>query len=232
MQSFASTAERSTKKRKTLKLDFLYKTLLIIATILMLTGCSDNQPESNKPAAYWYQKILADINRFDLEKAGDNYTLLKSEHFMSPLLPEATLLLANAHIKNEEYLLANYYLDEYTKRYASRENIEFIKFLKLKANYNSFKHPNRDQKLLLDTIKKAKDFTVEMENSIFSPYANTMLAVLKIANADMNKEIAKLYKKKDKEEGYLLYKERSEIIKDNDITVKDPEVFWIRAMFE
>ncbi len=213
-------------------MNFIVKTLLFTTLFIFLAGCSDNQPEANKPAIYWYQKILKDINRYDLEKAGDSYSSLKGEHFMSPLIPEATLILANAHIENEEYLLANYYLDEYTKRYANNRNIEFIKFLKLKANYSSFKHPNRDQKLLLDTIDKAKDYTYEMENSKFAPYANTMLAILKIANSNMNKEIAKLYKKRDKEKGYELYKERSEIITDKDIKIKNPDVNWFRAMFE
>ncbi|MCV6608879.1 MAG: outer membrane protein assembly factor BamD [Campylobacterales bacterium] len=211
---------------------FLIKILLISIAIAFLAGCSDKEPEANKPALYWYQKILNEINKYDLNRAGDAYSSLKSEHFMSPLLPEATLIMANAHIENEEYILANYYLDEYSKRYGNSGNVEFIKFLKLKANYNAFKHPNRDQKLLLDTIDKVKDYTYEMEESKFAPYANTMLATLKIANGNMNKEIAKLYKKKGKQEGYELYKERSEIVNEKGITIKEPDVFWLRKLVE
>ena len=109
---------------------------------------------------------------------------------------------------------------------------EFIKFLKLKANYMSFKQPNRDQKLLLDTIETAKEYRNDMSDSKFAYHASSILATLRVANANMNAEIAKLYKKKEKEKAYELYKARSEIIDKNNLEIEDPEISWLRALFE
>lgn len=210
----------------------IIKLLLLSAFLFIATGCSEKQPEANKPALYWYKKVIESVDRFDLESAGDHYGSLKSEHFMSPLIPEATLIMAMGHIKSEEYLLANFYLDEYIKRYGASDNIEFIKYLKLKANYQSFKYPNRNQKLLLDSIEKAQQYKTDMKRSEFVYYADSILATLKVANANMNQEIGKLYQKKGKEKGYQLYKEKSEIINDNNLNIKDPDVSWLRAFFE
>ncbi len=208
------------------------KLATLAIAIFLFAGCSDKQPESNKPALYWYQQIVASINRFDLDSAGDYYSSLKSEHFRSPLIPEATLIMAINHMENEEYLLANFYLDEYIKRFGNSDNIEFIRFLKLKANYMAFSVPNRDQKLLLDTIDRAKDYTSTMKSSVFIYHADSILGTLKVANANMNQEIAKLYKKKEKEKAYQLYNQRSEMIDDESIEIEDPDVFWLRALFE
>ena len=64
-------------------------------------------------------QMIKAVANGDVELADDYYSSLKGEHIGSPLLPEATLILALSHMYYEEYLLTEYFLDEYTKRYAT-----------------------------------------------------------------------------------------------------------------
>jgi len=205
--------------------------LLMLVGAFFFGGCAKTV-EANKPAIYWYQQMADSIAFGALDKAGDAFSSLRSEHVHSPLIPEALLMLAQAHMEKEEYLLANFYLDSYIQRYATKANIDFAKFLKLKANYMAFKVPNRDQKLLLETIDKAGTFQATMADSPFAPYAATIVTTLNVAKGAMDREIAELYARIDKPEASEIYIRRADAEKPESIDVKPPRVFWLRALFE
>jgi len=185
---------------------------LSVTLIALLAGCSSKNAKKdelfNKSDIFWYQKIIKDIKVDTLDKADEDYTSLASEHVASPLLKEALLLLAKAHIKNEEYLMANFYIDEYIKRYASRADIDYLEFLKLKSNFQSFKKINRDQKLLLDTINASKYFLKEYPSSTFVPEVQTILTRLYLADQVLNQNIVKLYKKTGKLKAAKIYEDK------------------------
>lgn len=187
-------------------------TLLIIG-IYLFTGCANKlQKEDeelfNKPAAFWYKQINKNIKIGNLDKADEAYTSLSSEHVASVLLKEALLILAQAHKEQEEYIMANFYIDEYTKRFARSKNIEYLKYLKIESNYQSFKKINRDQKLLLDTIASANKYIQKFPNSPYNPLVQTMLTKLYLTEHMLNKNIAALYKKTGKKKAAALYQEK------------------------
>ncbi len=127
--------------------------LIVASLVAFMSGCASKDKEVfNMPATYWYEEIAKQIKSQDLEKADSFYTSLASEHIESPLLPDAMMMLANAHMQDEEYVLANFYLDEYLKRYGSKANADHVRFMKIKANYEAFPNPNRNQQLLVDTL--------------------------------------------------------------------------------
>ena len=45
------------------------------------------------------------------------------------------LILVNAHIDEEEYVLANFYLDEYIKRFGLSKDIDYARYLKIKSKF-------------------------------------------------------------------------------------------------
>ena len=184
--------------------------LLILATVFFISGCSSKNKTSeyNKPAIYWYQKMIKSISHKDLDGADDYFTSLESEHIGSPLLKEAMLILAKAHMDSEEYLMANFYLDEYIKRYGNEKNREFAEYLKIKSKFLSFKNIDRDQKLLQDTIKKAKEFKIKYRFSEFTPLVDTILTKLYMADYILNKNIVDLYLRRDKPKAAQIYKKR------------------------
>lgn len=213
------------------------KILKILITTLFLflaVGCSNKNKIAvyNKPALYWYEQIIKEIKSQDLEKADDYFTSLSSEHVESPLLKTSMLILANAHIENEEYILADFYLDEYIKRYGDRKNSEYAKFLKIKANFDSFVHPNRNQQLIINTIKSTKEFLRTYPDSQYNPMVNTILVKLELANLQTDQQIAGLYKRIGKPKASKIYKEKIEKSSLKDANMIKPHVAWYRAWFE
>ncbi|MRI82914.1 MAG: outer membrane protein assembly factor BamD [Nitratiruptor sp.] len=184
--------------------------LLVSLALFMVVGCSSkNGPEYNKSDIYWYNKMIHYIAAGDLDRADDYFTSLQSEHFSSPLLKEALLILAQAHMDQDEYLLANYYLDEYLKRFA-RDDMDFIHFLKIKASYLAFKNINRDQKLLQETIEQGLQYKKEFPESPYLPMVDTILTRLYMAQYLLDQEIAALYERIGKEEAARIYRRRIE----------------------
>lgn len=181
-------------------------------SITLLTACADKTLEKeelfNKPAAFWYKEIIKEVRIGNLDKADEAYTSLSSEHVASPLLKESLLILSQAHKEKEEYIMANYYIDEYTKRFARSHNISYLKYLKLASNYQSFKKVNRDQKLLLDTISSAHDYIQKFPSSPYLPLVHTMLTRLYLTEHMLNKNIASLYRRTGKDKAAKIYQDK------------------------
>jgi len=186
--------------------------LFFFLSLLLFTGCGQKLQKQeelfNKPAAFWYKEIIKEVRVGNLDKADEAYTSLSSEHVASPLLPQALLILAEAHKKQEEYIMANFYIDEYTKRFAKSKNIAYLKYLKIESNFQSFKKVNRDQKLLLDTIYQANAYLKKFPNSPYNPLVHTMLTRLYITENMLDKNIAALYKKTGKTKAAKIYEDK------------------------
>jgi len=206
--------------------------LILGYIVIFNNGCSSKvEQEYEKPAIYWYQKLIRSVSAGNLEKADSYFTSLESEHVSSPLIPEAMLILVQAHMDSEEYLLANFYLDEYIKRYGNRSNKEFAQYLKIKAAFLGLNSPRCDQKLILDTLKKAQSYIEKYPNGIYTPYVHTIQVRLEMTEYIMNESISKLYKRRDKDKAAKIYEEKnskSRIKKDD---IKPPASSWIDWIF-
>jgi len=174
--------------------------------ILLFFGCSKEIEEYNQPAAYWYEKMIEAVGDANLEKADDYYSSLQSEHIGSPLLAEATLILAISHMYYEEYLLSEHFLTEYVKRYANASQREFAEFLKVKAKYMALPNPRRDQGLIQEGIRAGEAFTRNYPHSKYGPIVDTMVLRLYLAEASLNESIASLYDRLDKPGGSNYYR--------------------------
>ena len=201
--------------------------LMLLITLLFTVGCADKSlkvdEDFNKPATHWYNKIIKNIKVGDLDKADDAYASLSSEHVNSKLQKEALLILANAHSEKNEHIMARFYIDTYLTRYAQSDNIEYLKYLKLKSNFNSLKKANRDQKLIIDTIKNANNYIQKFPTSIYNPLVHTMLTKLYLAELSLNRSIAKLYNKTGKKNAAKIYEEKvsSSWLKDTQIDLSN-----------
>jgi len=178
----------------------------LMAVVMIFTSCSKEIDEYNKPAMYWYSKIVEQISNGDLERADGYYSSLQGEHIGSPLLPEATMILAIAHMYFEEYLLSEHFLDEYIKRYATANEKEEAEFLKIRAKYMALPNPRRDQALINEAIESGEKFKLNYTNSMYTEVVNTMLTRLYLAQAVLNETIASLYERIDKPKGAKYYR--------------------------
>ncbi|WP_457597339.1 outer membrane protein assembly factor BamD [Hydrogenimonas sp.] len=200
---------------------------------LLLGGCgSKSEQEFEKPALYWYQKMMKAVASGNLEKADNIFTSLESEHISSPLIPQAMMILAQAHMDEEEYLLAQFYMDEYMKRYGSFQNRVLAEFMKIKAAFYGLHSPQRDQKLIDDTLVRARNYIVKYPTSEFTPMVQTIETRLAMTRYILNEKIAQLYERRDKPEAAKIYRARNAEgwVKKDDI--EPPESGWFSWLFE
>ncbi|MFY9075929.1 outer membrane protein assembly factor BamD [Malaciobacter mytili] len=212
------------------------KNLLLLCSVgVMLASCSSKKEgiqEYDRPALYWYNKMTKQIADYDLESADDTFTSLESEHRNSPLLPTSLIILANAHMEEEQYALANFYLDEYIKRYTISKEIDYVRFLKIKANFMGFTYQLRDQQLLDNTIADIKVFKTTYPQSPYMPLVDTIDSRIHMAKANLDKEIADLYKRLGKDKAAKIYEEKAKNTWDKPEDIKDVDVPFYRAIFE
>jgi len=202
--------------------------LILGSAVIFNNGCSSKvKQEYEKPAIYWYQKLIHSVSAGNLEKADSYFTSLESEHISSPLIPEAMLILVQAHMDSEEYLLSNFYLDEYIKRYGNRSNKEFAGYLKIKASFLGLNSPNCDQKLILDTLKKAQSYIEKYPNGIYTPFVQTIQTRLEMTEYMMNENISKLYKRRDKDKAAKIYEEKNRNARIKKEDIQPPTSSWI-----
>jgi len=213
----------------------LKKSILGLSLLTFLfVGCSnkDDVAEFNKPALYWYNEMASSIAKGSLDKADAYYISLKSEHVRSPLMPTSVMMLAHAHMNKEEYLLANYYLDEYNKRFGEEDSREYIDFMKLKASFLGIKDVYKDQKLIIDSITKSKTYVARYPGSSYAPLVNTMLIRLYMSQYLLNENIAALYDRTGHDNAATIYraKNKGSVVEMTDITA--PEKGIIGQIFD
>jgi outer membrane protein assembly factor BamD len=212
-----------------IKINFV---LAVFVVLTLFSGCSKDMDEYNKPAVYWYGKIIESISDGNLEKADNYYSSLQGEHIGSPLLPEATIILAIAHMHYEEYLLSEHFLDEYVKRYATINEKEEAEFLKIKAKYMALPNPRRDQVLINGAIIAGEKFKRDYPNSIYYDVVDTMLTRLYLAQAVLNETIASLYDRLDKPKSAAYYRSIKPQPWINWDEIDRANSSWYRAWFE
>ena len=210
------------------------KIFVVSITTIFFLACSDKDAvnEYDKPALTWYQDIIKEIGKTNLDKADNLYISLKSEHSRSPLLPTATMLLANAHMEDQAYIMADYYLDEYLKKYASGSRIEQAKFLKIKAAFLGIKDVNKEQKLMLDTLVEVDKFVKKYPKSIYLPVVSTVKVRLHMSQYLLNQNIANLYARLGKEKAAEIYNNKNTHSPLNMADIKAPNIDFIDAIFK
>jgi outer membrane protein assembly factor BamD len=213
---------------------YMKKLLLVVLSMYLFIACSskDEVQEYNKPAVYWYNKMLKDISLYNLDNADATFTSLESEHRNSPLLSSALMLIADAHMKDEQYTMSIYYYDSYTKRFEDKSLQDYVRYLKIKAKFMSFTQKFRDQKLINETLSDIGLFVKRYPNSNYIHLVRTMQSRLDMSKAMLDIEIANLYTRKDKPEASKYYTQKAKQSWLETNTIQEVKVAWYRAIFE
>jgi len=207
------------------------KTLIILITLFLFIGCADKH-KFNQTDEFWYKEVIRFIGNRDMDKADESFSSLEAEHINSPLLETATLLLIQAHIKQENYILSNYYMNRFNTLFGTKENRSYIEYLRIKSKYLAFKRPKRDQKLIFDTLELIEDYMIDYPNSQYLPYIETIKTNLALSQHELNIDIIILYKKLDKPKAVEFYKQNENMSWIKESEIEQPEVSFIRSIFE
>ncbi|WP_279176678.1 outer membrane protein assembly factor BamD [Campylobacter insulaenigrae] len=206
--------------------------LVVLGLLLGACGTKKTTDLYNLSSIEWYQQIIKDLQEKNLELADQHYTSMAAEHIADPLLEQTLLILAQAHIDEEQYELANFYLDEYLNKFGDSQNVAYIRYLKIKAKFDSFAVPNRNQALMLKTVNEIQEYNKNYPNVQYNDLINTMLTKFNLAIFYLDSNIAELYKKLDREESYKIYKEKLDNSDFKNLDMIKPELPWYRRMFE
>ncbi len=211
-----------------------YKHIILIAiSAIVFSSCSFKEEQDyNKPALFWYNKMLKDINDFQLDNADDTYVSLESEHRKSPLLSSAIMIIADAHMQDEKYELAIYYYDSYLQKFHNNNLQDYVQYLKIKAKFMSFKQQFRDQKLISDILKDTNTFIASHQKSPYIYLIKTMQSRLYMSKAILDLEIASLYDRKDKPKAREYYEKKASKNWKDTSNIKKVSVPWYRYLFE
>lgn len=204
--------------------------LLFPLLLLFFSACTQKELEYNKPATYWYESILKEINFGNLEGADSYFSSLQSEHINSPLLPESMLILAQAHMDKEEYLLATFYVDEYAKRYSSFDDQDYLGYLKILANYYGFKNYAKDQEFVARSIDEIAEYLDTFPKSRYAPFVEYIYIKFKLGENELNESIANVYRRKGKIKASEDYLSRNQEVLEG-IKIKPSYIPWYVRMF-
>ncbi len=207
---------------------FIYKLLSIIIFVLLFGSCANENNIYNKSASYWYEKITKAIATNALDDGDDFYVSLASEHRLSPYTKSAILLLANSYMQNEQYIMANYYYDEYLEKFSNSQMSEYIKFLKIKSKMLSFKSRFREQYLINGIINDIDRILIEYDNFAFKNEVLDYKTRLLITRSRFNGEISALYGRVGKKKAQEYYKNKQTLNHQN-ITIQSRN--FLREIF-
>ncbi|TKX31730.1 outer membrane protein assembly factor BamD [Campylobacter estrildidarum] len=206
--------------------------LILLGILLSSCSTKNNEGLYNLTASEWYRQIIKDLQDKDLEKADEHYNGMASEHISDPLLETTLIILAQAHIDEEEYQLAEFYLDEYNKKFGSSRNVDYIRYLKIKAKFDAFGVPNRNQALMLESQKEIGSFLQDYPDTEYNPLVQTMLTKFNLAVFYLNDTIQDLYKRTGRMQSAEIYQQR---LQENEFykqSIIKPELPWYRSIFE
>ncbi|EPZ2626902.1 outer membrane protein assembly factor BamD [Campylobacter coli] len=210
------------------------KIFLFILLGVLFSACSTKNNEGlyNLSANEWYKQIIKDLQDKDLEKADDHYNGMASEHIADPLLETTQIILAQAHMDEEEYQLAEFYLDEYNKKFGNSRNADYIRYLKIKAKFDAFAVPNRNQALMLESQKEIDSFLKDYPYTEYEPLVQTMLIKFNLAVFYLNDTIHDLYERTGHTQSAEIYQERLQESEFYHQSIIKPELPWYRSIFE
>jgi outer membrane protein assembly factor BamD len=200
---------------------------------LLFVSCADKK-KFGKSDEEWYKDLLKQIDYNNLDKADDVFSSLEAEHFRSPLIKTATKIMIQAHTKQENHLLANYYINKFEQRFGTKENIDYLQYLRIKSQYMAFRNPKRDQKLINKTLDMIENYLFDFSDSQYVPYVKTMQTNLTLSRYYLRLDIMKLYERLDKPKAVEYYRNKEDMswFENNIDEFEEPSLFLVRYLFE
>jgi len=196
-----------------------------LLALSLFVGCASKKDISNQTALYWHNEIYKNISNMNLDLADDKFTSLEIEHPNSQYIPIDLLILSKAHLDSDEYQLAEFYMDEYEKRYANKYEKEWAEYQKVKIRFLSLTNPYTNQKKVYKTLQFVNEVINKYPNSIYNYELNTIKKKLEDTQIVFDNEISKLYERLNKPKAAALYK------KDVNNSIIPPHIPWYKKIF-
>ncbi len=193
--------------------------LLVVFVLLALTACATPRNRIKAPTieatetVLSAKKQLAKIKEAIAEKrlryADDLYLSLRGAYSEANEVADAILLLAQAHIDAEEYLLSKYYADSYIVDYPQGRRVDKAAFLRVKSVFLQFQSSQTDPSLQKQMHEDCKVFLKHFAKSTYVSQVKKMYAQFKKMLFSKNEEIALAYEKMGKTKAAQYYRDKN-----------------------
>ena len=204
----------------------MIKKLLLALLLLFLVGCANKTTDKEfNTDLQIHEQIKKDLTNGALDKADNDFISLEANYPGSPYIKSDLLALFLAHLQNQDYILAKFYLNQYEKRFASINEIPWCEYKKIKIEFLKYKNAYTNQTQILNILNMCKTFQESYPNSEFLPEVNTIYIKAYLTKEYLDKKIAKLYKKLDKPKAANFY--NTKIPKNS----QPPVIPWYKKLF-
>ena len=105
-------------------------------------------------------------------------------------------------------MLAEFYFDEYLKRFGNAQNADYITYLKLQSRYYGIKNSSKDQEFFSNSLGAFDNFLDRFPTSRYVPFVQSMQVRFVLGQNELNKCIVNVYTKQHKQEAAQKYLDR------------------------
>ena len=143
--------------------------VVLLAASVLLASCSE---KLSRRTGLSDRDLLAggerSLSRKKSDDAVEHFRLLLERYPTSPLAPRAQLLLADAHMRNEDNAEAEVAFDDFLRLYPANDNVPYALSRKAELLYRQVGNPRRDQTKTREAIRT---YALLLEKHPSSPYA-------------------------------------------------------------
>lgn len=177
-------------------------TLHIFLTIVLLTGCSNNDVAiyKDEPVELLYNRALAQLQSGTYGPAAAAFLEVERQHPYSDWATKAQLMAAFCYYQSNKYDDAILSLERFIQIHPTNSNVPYAYYLKAISYYEQISDVGRDQQMTRLALKSLKEIIVRFPNS---KYARDAILKIDLAHdhlAGKEMEIGRYYEKK----GYYL----------------------------
>ena len=175
-----------------------WRGVAVVLAALWSTGCAPTAPEpvESNTTAPTASAVVSD----------DDYVAFRDTHEHSPKIPKMIVSLIKSHFNKGEFLLAQFYCDEYHRDFPSGKERDEVDYLHLKILFYRYDREHDDR--IADQARlEAKRYLAE--HGMMSPYRSRVAALLERLRQReniRNEELAEYYKKRGKPKAEAFYR--------------------------
>jgi len=174
---------------------------VVVALIaLWNSGCAPTAPElieSNVTASV-ASSVVSD----------DDYVTFRDTHEHSPKIPKMIVSLIKSHFNKGEFLLAQFYCDEYHRDFPSGKDRDEVDYLHLKILFYRYDREHDDRVADQARVEAESYLTSHGRMSLYRSRVAALLERLRQRENIRNEDLAEYYKKKGKPKAEAFYREQ------------------------
>tara|TARA_R110000850_G_scaffold144728_9_gene266774 strand:+ start:2313 stop:3137 length:825 start_codon:yes stop_codon:yes gene_type:complete len=166
-----------------------------ILLLLLVTGCSSNEPEAyvERPVEELYNQALADLNSENYLEAARNFDEVERQHPYSIWSTKAQIMSAFAYYQSNEYDQAILAAERYIELHPGNKDVAYAYYLIAISYYEQITGVERDQKVTRQALDALQNLVRRFPNSEYAQDARLKIDLTRDHLAGKEMAIGRYY---------------------------------------